>query len=129
VILVDSTKYISWMRAGLNPVTMLELPLRGGLVMSCGIVRIEVLRGMIKLEAKTQIETLFETIPEVPLGRSVIADATESAWAMDRKGRILPVTDLLIAACAKHIGATVITEDPHFAHIPGVKHLRNLPRL
>ena len=45
--LVDSTVYIDWMRAGLNPVRMLAPWLRSGALAGCGIVRAEVLRGMV----------------------------------------------------------------------------------
>lgn len=127
MILVDSTKYISWMRAGQNPVTVLQVPLRAGLLVSCGIVRIEVLRGTAQVKPRAQMAALFESIPEIPLDTAVVADAAETAWALDRQGCVLPVADLLIAACAKRVGATVVTEDPHFSRIPGLKLTDQLP--
>lgn len=126
MILVDSTKYVAWMRAGNNPVTILASVLRARFLISCGIIRIEVLRGVVKPKARTQIAELFETIPEIPIDDGIIADATETAWQLDRQGRVLPVTDLLIASCAKRVGATVVTEDPHFLHIPGLTLSKNL---
>jgi hypothetical protein len=48
MILVDSTKYITWMREGRNPVALLAAPLTAGKLLTCGIIRIEVLRGVIK---------------------------------------------------------------------------------
>ena len=124
--LVDSTKYISWMRSGNNPLTVLESALRARSLVSCGIVRIEVLRGIIKPKARKQIEALFEAIPEIPIDDGIIADAAETGWRLDRKGTIVPVTDLLIASCAKRVGATVVSEDTHFRHIPGLPLLKDL---
>jgi predicted nucleic acid-binding protein len=43
------------------------------------------------------------------------------AWELDREGEVLPLTDVAIAACAKRVGATVITTDLHFAKVPGLK--------
>ncbi len=64
--------------------------------------------------------------PICSLDRGIVADASETAWALDREGCILPVTDLLIGSCAKRVGATIITEDPHFSRIPGLKCLEEL---
>lgn len=54
MILVDSTKYISWMRQGRNPVALLATSLTAGELLTCGIVRIEVPRGVIKPKAKAE---------------------------------------------------------------------------
>lgn len=118
MLLIDSTKYVSWMRAGLNPVSVLSEHLRTRALISCGIVRIEVLRGMVKPAAKRQLGELFDTIPEIPLDGAIISDAVETAWHLDRSGRVLPLSDLLIAACARRAGATVISDDSHFRLVP-----------
>jgi predicted nucleic acid-binding protein len=40
------------------------------------------------------------------------------SWELDRKGKVLPVTDLHIAAYAQKISAVVLTYDAHFNEIP-----------
>lgn len=126
MILVDSTKYISWMRAGRNPLTVLEAVLRSRSLVSCGVIRIEVLRGIVKPRVKAQIAELFDTIPEIPIDDKVLADAVETAWQLDRQGRVLPVTDLLIASCARRVGASIVSEDPHFTFVPDLTVSRDL---
>jgi predicted nucleic acid-binding protein len=121
MILIDSTKYISWIRQGRNPVALLAASLTAGELLTCGIVRIEVLRGVIKPKAKTELTRFFDIVPEIPLTASLLREAAELAWTLDRQGQVLPVSDLLIATCARRAGATVITEDPHFRQIPGIK--------
>lgn len=121
MILIDSTKYISWMRQGRNPVALLATSLTAGELLTCGIVRIEVLRGVIKPKAKTELTRFFDIVPEIPLTSVLLREAAELAWILDRRGQVLPVTDLIIATCAKRAGAVVITEDPHFRQIPGLK--------
>ena len=118
--LVDSSKYISWMRAGRSPVTMLAQSLRTRSLVSCGIIRIEVLRGIVRKKVHAELTALFDAIPQIAIDDGIVRDATETAWRLDRKGRVLPVTDLLIAACAQRVGAVIVTEDPHFKHIPGI---------
>jgi predicted nucleic acid-binding protein len=121
MILVDSTKYITWMRQGRNPVALLAAPLTAGKLLTCGIIRIEVLRGVIKPKAKAELTRFFDIMPEIPLTPALLCDAAELAWTLDRQGQVLPVSDLIIATCAKRAGATVITEDLHFRQIPGLK--------
>jgi len=121
MILVDSTKFISWIRQGRNPVALLAATLTAGELLGCGIVRIEVLRGVIKSKVKAELTRFFDIIPEIPLSPSVLRETGELAWALDRQGQVLPLTDLIIAICAKRTGATVITEDLHFRKIPGLK--------
>ena len=42
-------------------------------------------------------------------------------WALGRKGKWPPVTDLVIAAAAMRVRATLVSTDSHFADIPGLK--------
>ena len=49
------------------------------------------------------------------------------AYALDRRGVVLPVTDLLIAVCAIYTGATIISADEHFRHVPDLAVLQSLP--
>jgi predicted nucleic acid-binding protein len=44
----------------------------------------------------------------------------ELAWQLDRQGRVLPIQDIHIAACALSINAVVLTHDQHFQEIPGL---------
>jgi predicted nucleic acid-binding protein len=50
----------------------------------------------------------------------VFERATELAWSLDRRGRTLPLQDIVIAACAQTEGAAVLTSDKHFLQIPGL---------
>ena len=51
---------------------------------------------------------------------SVWSKTLELAWHLDRKGEVLPVQDIHIAACALEISAVLLTFDRHFALIPGL---------
>ena len=117
--LVDSCIYIGWMRAGTNPVKQLHSQ-RAELI-SCDIIHMEVLRGVTDLKIKSYLAEFFSTLPRVSLSPAIMHEATELAWACDRKGMVLPLTDLIIAACALKVGATVITRDKHFAKMPNLQ--------
>lgn len=40
---------------------------------------------------------------------------------MDRQGHMIPLTDIVIAACALEEGAAVLTNDRHFELVPGLR--------
>lgn len=125
--LVDSTVYIGWMRKGHNPIRILAPWLRSGVLVGCGVVRAEVLRGMVAKATKREMELLFEHIPDVPLTEEVWDEIAELAWELDRGGNVLPLTDLAIAACARRARATLVTHDGHFQKIPDLQIIGKLP--
>ena len=120
MFLVDSTIYIDWMRHGLNPVQLLLPHVQMGEALTCGVVRLEVVRGLVHLRVKETLNELFDLMPTVDTTVNIWSAAAELAWRLDRKGKVLPVTDLIIAACAKSVQADVISLDRHFGEIPGI---------
>jgi predicted nucleic acid-binding protein len=125
--LVDSSTFIDWMRAGRNPTRILRPYVLTGQLVSCGVIRVEVLRGAIKPAVKAELGALFDAIQDIPFSASIWTRTVEWAWRLDRQGTVLPVSDLMIAGCAQQVGATVVTADPHFAAIPGLRVRRELP--
>lgn len=125
--MVDSGILIAWMRKGESPTLLLEPFLRTHRLVSCGIIRAEVLRGIVNPEAKAEISALFDVMPHVVLSSKLWGEIAETAWALDRKGTVLPLTDIGIGVCALNASAEVVTVDAHFERIPGLKIRRDLP--
>ena len=69
---------------------------------------------------RNELSELFDLMTEVPTDAHIWQKATNLAWALDRRGAVLPLTDLLIASCALVADTAVITTDPHFSQIPGL---------
>jgi predicted nucleic acid-binding protein len=126
VTLIDSSIYINWLRRKQSPALLLQSHARTGDVFTCGIVRAEVLRGVTSLAAKEDLSGFFDLLPEIPTTSAVWHNVSELAWQLDRKGFVLPLPDLVIAACALSVNAVVVTTDPHFAKIPKLKTRREL---
>lgn len=125
--LIDSCIYIDWLRKRTHPDRMLKPWLLSGEILTCGIIRLEVLRGVSDGVLLERMTTLFDVLPEVPLTSRLLHEATALAWDLDRKGRVLPSTDVLIAQCAIQQGATLVSSDEHFRHLPGLTWSRTLP--
>lgn len=124
---VDSSKFIDWMRRGLNPTRILRPFVLADQIVTCGLIRLEVIRGVVKPAAKSELTSLFDAIREVPLCTAIWQRATDLAWQLDRQGEVLPSSDLIIGACALHVGAAVVTTDKHFASIPRLNTVHELP--
>jgi predicted nucleic acid-binding protein len=121
VVLVDSSVYIQLIRDGKDPAQELAGSFEMTEIVGCSVVRCEVLRGVIRPKVKRYLADFFDLLIHVPTDHRVWAETEDLAWELDRKGRVLPLTDLVIAVCALRVGAAVLTHDRHFQSVP---HLR-----
>ena len=128
MILVDSTAYIDWFRKRVDIRKTLGPWINARALAICGIIRAEVLRGILNPKQKATLEDFFDILEEVPTDHQLWREAGDLAWELDRKGIVLPVTDLVIAACGKRVNATIISLDAHFSKIPRLKVREDIPR-
>jgi predicted nucleic acid-binding protein len=56
----------------------------------------------------------------IPSTQKVWETTAELARQLDRQGKILPLQDIYIAACAQSINAVILTYNQHFHEIPGI---------
>jgi predicted nucleic acid-binding protein len=120
-MLVDSTIYIDLLRRGEDIPFVLRPSLTSGQLFVCGVVRVEVLRGIRTVEIRNELADMFDLMVEVPTDGLIWRKAEELAWRLDRRGIVLPLTDIVIACCALAVDTAVVTNDPHFSKIPGLK--------
>ena len=102
MFLVDSSAWIESFRPGgahQAKARVKEL-LRWGNIMTCGIIQVEVLRGIKSEKDFNEICESFFSLPLIPLDEEVMRRAARWGYEMDRKGKILPTTDVIIAAAA-----------------------------
>ena len=83
----------------------------------CGMVRLEVLRGIKSLKLLTKVSAFMDVLCNVPSDNRLWSEAADLAWNLDRKGIVIPGPDLIIAASALRLGAAVMTSDGHFSSI------------
>jgi predicted nucleic acid-binding protein len=127
VILVDSTVYIDWFRQRIDPRPLLESFIKARSLAVCGIVRAEVVRGIIRPAQKMRVDALFDLMEDIAFDSSMWRQIVELSWRLDRQGDVLPLTDIAIACCALCTDSIVITTDEHFKKISNLKISRSLP--
>ena len=92
----------------------------------CGMVLIEVLRGCVEQKVRKRYEEAFSCMVFVQTTARVWERAAQLAWTLDRQGKTIPATDLVIAASALSDDAAILTHDAHFDVVPGLRVLRSL---
>ena len=120
-VLVDSNVFISLLRRGLDPVELLGDWIGNGELATCGMVRMEVERGLKIDRIRRRIGNFFDVLINVHTTNKIWEQATETAWKLGRSGITLPAQDILIAACASEIGAAVLSDDKHFDEFTGLQ--------
>jgi predicted nucleic acid-binding protein len=121
LILPDSNFYINSARDGRDPFKELAAHTEEWEFATCGMVVLEVCRGRSQAPIYERFRERFAVMIYLQDTSQIWERATQLAWALDRKGLVLPAQDLLIAACALHHQAAVLTYDRHFQSIPGLE--------
>jgi predicted nucleic acid-binding protein len=125
-VLVDSNYYIRRLRTDGDPLLELELLAHRFDFMTCGMVVMEVCRGLQFEPQRRRYRVAFAVMNCVTTTTRVWDLATDISLALDRRGTPIPPQDSLIAAHALHAGAALLTFDKDFNRIPGLTVLDHL---
>ncbi len=116
--LVDSNVFIDLLRQGCDPTWELRAWAHDMDLVTCGMIRLEVLRGIKQPTVRERVSAFMDVMCCVPTDNRLWSEAADLAWRLDRRSIVLPAQDILIAACALRFGAAVLTADAHFRKIP-----------
>lgn len=119
-VLVESSWYIRTAREGTDPLLALSFMSESRDIAVCGLVKAEVGRGITSPKLLERFEAAWDVMLYLDDGFKRWEATLALAWSLDRRGIILPIQDIHIAACAMHGGAVVLTYDKHFQMIPGL---------
>ncbi|MGH7959746.1 MAG: PIN domain-containing protein, partial [Opitutaceae bacterium] len=81
------------------------------------VVRLELWNGARGDREKRALREFEEVLPELEMAAAVWDIACDLARRSRAGGLTVPVTDLMIAACARHHGVEIDSTDPHFAEL------------
>lgn len=119
-ILADSSWYIHLFRQKIDPLLELARVADSRDIATCGIVVCEVGRGWRSPKMLQRYTEAWEAMQWINSTPAIWKRTLELGWELDRKGIVLPLQDLHIAACALEVSAVVLTFDMHFKSIPGL---------
>jgi predicted nucleic acid-binding protein len=125
-VLVDSSYFIDRLRRGIDPLVELSRFADRVDFVTCGVVQVEVLRGIKQERVHRRMAETLGSMIYVPTLNHVWERVSRYAWELDRKGKSMQVGDLVIAVCAEESGAAILTLDSDFLRFPGARVLRDL---
>jgi predicted nucleic acid-binding protein len=128
-LLVDSNIYIRLLRKQRDPVAALFVHYDPADLVTCGMVRLEVLRGVRDERLRERLGNFMATMRCVASDDTLWHEATRLAWRLDRRGFVIPAADALIAASALRVGAAVLTTDRDFDRVEELSVLAPPPTL
>ena len=120
-VLADSSYYIRMLRQRRDPLRSLALTAATRDLVICGIIRCEVGRALREPRLREKFRAFWDVMLNVPTDNRLWTEAENILWELDRRGTVLPLTDVVIACCARRVGAVVLTHDRHFQMIPGIR--------
>lgn len=125
-VLADSSFFISRLRKGLDPFQELAAADDEYEFYSCGVVKLEVCRGIVTPRLFKQHQENFEVMCWIPTTDMIWDDTLALAWTLARKGITMQVTDMVIAMSALSVDAAVLTLDSDFDQVPGLRVIHEL---
>ena len=120
-ILVDSNVYIDLLKHRKDPASIIGEWAGQRDLVTCGMVRVEVLRGLKSPAFYDRISSFMDVMINVSTPAAFWSAASALAWKLDRKGKVIPGSDVIIAACALSLNCAILTSDKHFTGIEGLE--------
>jgi predicted nucleic acid-binding protein len=120
-VLADSSFYIHLLRQRQDPIRALAVAAATRDLVICGVVRCEVGRALRPEKVRHQFRDFWDVMINVRTDNRLWQQAEQTLWELARQGTIIPLTDAVIACCARRVGAVVLSYDHHFSQIPGVR--------
>jgi predicted nucleic acid-binding protein len=102
MFLVDSSVWIEYLRpkGSLDIKERVRAILQKEEVVSCGIIVVEILRGAKNEKDFESLKESLMSLPQIPIDGTVIERASKWGFLLDRKGKVVSTTDLIIASAA-----------------------------
>src|SRR5436190_225817 len=110
-VLPDSSFYIGLLRQRQDPLRALAATAATRDLAVCGLIRCEVGRALRPQKVRDKFRAFWDVMINVPTDNRLWTDAEQTLLQLDRMGMTLPLTDVVIACCARRIGAVVLTHD------------------
>ncbi len=121
MFLIDSSLWIEYFRPrGSQKIKeRLREVLQKEEAVCCGIVVVEILRGAKNEKDFQSLQDALMSLPQIPIDDAVIERASRWGFLLDRKGKFVSTTDLVIAAAA-YKTARLLHSDNDFERLSSI---------
>jgi tRNA(fMet)-specific endonuclease VapC len=102
-----------------------QLHRQGAVFGTCGPVLCELLVGVVKRKdaraTRRRLEGLLQIVRVWPIDLSIAEHYAEVYHELQKAGRALSQVDIMLAAIARHLNATLLTTDQDFQALPDIQ--------
>ena len=120
-ILPDTCAWIDFFNARSTPMALaVEQALRHGRVVTCGVVKYELIQGIRDRQEQSLFLDVFRAIDCLEINDELWIAAGHLSKALRQRGKTLPLSDQLIGVVALQHDLTVLTINRHFEDIIGL---------
>jgi len=116
LFLVDTSAWILALRKDFLPSVKDRIAylLKENSIITSGMIKLELLGGTKAEKEFQRLKTRLDALEMVEMNTSLLERAYDLAFSLRRRGITVPYTDILIAASALMMDATVVHADSHF---------------
>lgn len=96
-----------------------------GYVYTCSVVKTELLVGSRDAKAFDKLDSMLGALPEAPVDAMCWQQAAQTGFALRRKGRSIPLPDLLIAEACRRLSLELWHLDQHYDQLAKLLQIRH----
>lgn len=119
-IIADTCIWIEFFRTKSELSDRMKDFIASKLVAGTGMIFAELLQGVRLDKEREVIFDIFNTIDYIEITKDIWAEAGILAGKLRSKGLTIPLSDILLACCARKYKYSIFTIDNHFQDIPGI---------
>lgn len=116
LVIVDTSAWIFALRKKYHPKIKdrIDQLLKENTIAIVPIIKLELLAGTRTEKEFSRLKMRLDALTQVEIDEEKWQEAYKLAFQLRRKGVDIPFIDIIIIACAKTVGATIVHADSHF---------------
>ena len=120
-VIADSCIWIEFFRTKSETSNRLKALIANHLVVGTGVILAELLQGIKTSKEQEIVIDIFNTIEYIEITKALWIKSGNLASVLRSQGKSIPLSDIIIACCAREYQLHIFTIDKHFNDIPHVK--------
>ncbi len=120
-VIADTCIWVEFFRTKSSISNRLRDLISNNLVACVGIIIAELLQGIKTNREREIITEIFDTIEYLEMTREIWIESGNLARELRSHGKTIPLSDIIIACCAKKHQYQIFTIDKHFKHISNIE--------
>lgn len=119
-VIVDTCIWIEFFRTKSEISNRLRDLIANNLVVGTGIILAELLQGTKTSKEQDIVINIFDAFEYIEITKKLWIESGNLASELRSSGKTIPLSDIMLACCAREHQLHIFTIDKHFQDIPGI---------